>query len=166
MFVWLFGGVLMAFRTGEGRKVVARPKPEKKAGKPKRFAATSRLLWRLVRVRGLVESVARLSVRLLPCFTFRRRYLDFRAGLEDPADTALLLGPVYLKAMFANLWTDDNIRLVPAFEGEPYLEGEGGIGVRLYPIRTVPPLLVFLSRPSTLKALIVLVHWKWRRKQN
>ena len=174
-FGWLFGRVRKTFRTGEGRKVPARPKaekaparpkPEKEAGKPRGVAATGRLLWRLVRVRGLVESVARLSGRLLHCFSLRRLYLDFRAGLEDPADTALLLGPMCLKAMFADLWTRDSIRLVPAFEGEPFLEGQGGIGIRLYPIRTVPPLLAFLFNPSTLKTLIVVVRWKWRKGQN
>ncbi len=161
---WLFGRVRKAFRTGEGRKVAARPKPEEKAGKPRRAADTGRLVWRLVRVRGLAKSVARLFGRLLPNFSLRRLYLDFRAGLEDPADTALLLGPVCLEAMFADLWTRHSIRLVPAFEGELFLEGEGGIGFRLYPIRTVPPLLAFLFNPSTLKTLIVLANWKWRRR--
>ncbi len=161
---WLFGRLRKAFRTGEERKVPALPKPEKKAGKPRAVVSTGRLLWRLVRVSGLVESVARLWGRLLHCFSIRRLYLDFRAGLEDPADTALLLGPVCLKAMFVNLWTGDDIRLVPVFEGEPFLEGQGGIGVRLYPIRTVPPLLAFLFNPSTLKTLIVVVRWKWRRR--
>jgi len=119
-----------------------------------------------VMVRGLAESVARLSVRLPHCCSLRRLYLDFRAGLEDPADTVLLVGPVCWKAMCADLWTSHSIRLVPAFEGEPFLEGQGAMDVRLYPIKTVPPLLAFLFHPSTLKTLIVLVRWKWRRRQN
>lgn len=168
---WLFGRVRKTFRSGEGRKAPARPKPEKKVGKPREKAGkargaadTGRLLWSLVRVHGLFESVVRLFGRLLHSFSLRRLYLDFRAGLEDPADTALLLGPVCLKAMCADLWARDSIRLVPAFEGEPFLEGEGGIGVRLYPISAVPPLLAFLFNPSTLKTLIVLANWKWRRR--
>ena len=172
-FEWLFGRVRKTFRSGEGRKAPARPKPKKKAGKPgkksdkpREAADTSRLLWRLVKVHGLAGNVARLPWRLLHCFSLRRFYLDFRAGLEDPADTALLLGPVFLKAMFADLWTRDTIRLVPAFEGELFLEGEGGIGTRLYPIRMVSPVLAFLFNPSTLKTIIILVNWKWRRKQD
>ena len=164
-FEWLFGRVRKTFRTGEGRKAPARPKPEKKkTGRPRRAADMGRLLWRLVRQHGLFESVARLFRRLLHSFSLRRLHLDFRAGLGDPADTALLLGPLCLKAMCLNQWTRHSISLVPAFEGEPFLEGDGGIGVRLYPIRTVPPLLAFLFNPSTLKTLIVLVNWKWRRR--
>jgi len=166
-FEWLFGRVRKAFRTGEGPKKPARPKPEKKkAGKPRGAADTSRLFWRLVKVRGLAANIVRLPWRLLRCFSLRRLYLDFRAGLEDPADTALLLGPVCLKAMSADLCTHHSIRIVPAFEGEPFLEGQGEIGIRLYPIRLVPPLLAFVFNPSTLKTLIVLASWKWRRRQD
>ncbi len=165
-FEWLFGRVRKAFRTGEGRKAPARPKPEKKAGRPRRDADTGRLLSRLVRVRGLVESVARLLRRLLHSVSLRSLDLDFRAGLEDPADTVLLVGPLCWEAMCADLWTRHSIRLVPAFEGEACLEGQGAMDVRLYPIKTVPPLLAFLFHPSTLKTLIVLVRWKWRRRQN
>jgi len=165
-FEWLFGRVRKAFLMGEGRKAPARPKPEKKAGRPRGAADTGRLFRRLVTVRGLVESVARLSGRLLHCCSLRRLYLDFRAGLEDPVDTVLLVGPVCWKAMCADLWTSHSIKLVPAFEGEPFLEGQGAMDVRLYPIRTVPPLLAFLFNPSTLKTFIILVRWKWRKRQD
>jgi hypothetical protein len=171
---WLFGRVKKTFRSGgdgdepsraaREEKKEAR-KREKKQGKrrsPDKDSAA--LVWRILHIRGLARSIRLLARRLFKCFRLRSLFVDFRVGMEDPADTALVVGTVSQAAMFADMFTTYDFRVIPAFENEWYLEGEGGLDLRLYPIQLVPPVLAFLFSPSTLRVAGTLIRWKTRRK--
>ena len=43
---------------------------------------------------------------------------DFSIGLEDPVDTALIVGPAGAASVLLNVYTYHNIWVIPAFEGE------------------------------------------------
>lgn len=172
---WLFGRVKKSFRSGEDGEQLARAvritdekearKAEKKPGKrrsPDKDSAA--LVWRILHIRGLARSIRLLARRLFKCFRLRSLFVDFRVGMEDPADTALVVGTVSQAAMFADMFTAYDFRVIPAFENEWYLEGEGGLDLRLYPIQLVPPVLAFLFSPSTLRVAGTLIRWKTRRK--
>jgi hypothetical protein len=116
-----------------------------------------------VHVPGLLRSVARTLGRLIRCIQVRSLAVDFRADLGDPADTAMVVGAVSQVAMFADLWSPYSFRLMPAFEGEPLLDGEAELAVRLRPISTVPAVLGLVCAPSTLKAIVLVARSRWKK---
>ncbi|NLE94129.1 MAG: hypothetical protein GX600_00405 [Dehalococcoidia bacterium] len=167
---WPFGRVGKTFRSGSGGPASPKASAEKKAkektkaGRTGRTAgANARLVWDVVHVPGLWRSIVRLLRRLRGCIGIRTLSADFRAGLGDPADTAMYVGPVSQAAMFAGLWSPWSLRLVPTFEAEPVIEGEGRLSVRIIPISLVPPVIAFLCAPSTLRTLVLLVRSRWKR---
>ena len=99
---WLFGRVSKESCTGQGKAEPAAAKPEKKksgkqlkekeAGRRKSAAANARFAWDLLNCPGLLRSVERLLGRLLRCVRIRSLGADFRVGLGDPADTAMIVG--------------------------------------------------------------------------
>ncbi len=164
---WLFGRVSKTVRAGEGgakapKAAAANRKKEGGRGRRTRRAG-GRLAWDLVHISGLLRSVVRLVVRLIRCIRVKTLSVDFRAGLGDPADTAMIVGAASQAALFADLWSPYSFRLVPEFGGEPLLDGRAEFGARLRPIRTVPPLLAFLFAPSTIKVVVLLVRSRWTK---
>ena len=160
---WLFGRMGKTFRAGEGGSkapgAAAKKKKTKKGGRGRRSGrATGRLAWDVVRTPGLVRSVVRTVGRLVRCIKIRALAVDFRADLGDPADTAMVVGAVSQVAMFADLWSPYSLRLLPVFEGEPLLDGEAELAVRLRPICTVPAVLGLVFAPSTLRAIVLVAR--------
>ena len=69
---------------------------------------------------------------------------DFRLGLDDPAETALVFGPAGVTSVLLNLQTGHDIWLLPALEGE-ILQGHLNARFRWRPIRLVRPVISLLS---------------------
>lgn len=162
---WLFGRVGASFGAGEGTEKPSKPgkpKPEKKPKKRRTGLRNGRLAWDLLHVHGLLRSVARLVVGLLRCIKVRTLRADFRVDLGDPADTAMLVGPLAQTAMFAGILSPYSFRLMPAFDGT-LLDGEAELAARLRPLMVIPPLLGFLFSASTLRAIIVVVRSRWKK---
>ncbi len=167
---WLFGRVGKTFHTGAEASASPKAPAEKKAKRKSRAGRTgtsaganARLVWDVVHVSGLLRSIGRLVRRLRGCIRLRALSADFRAGLGDPMDTAMYVGPVSQAAMFADLWSPWSLRLVPAFDAEPVIEGEGQLSARVRPICLVPPVIAFLCAPSTLKTVVIVVRSRWKR---
>lgn len=164
---WLFGRVSKTLRTGEGgakppKAAVARK--TRRGGRARRSGrAIGRLGWDIVHVPGLLRSVARTLGRLIRCIQVRSLAVDFRADLGDPADTAMVVGVVSQAVMFADLWSPYSFRLMPAFEGEPLLDGEAELAVRVRPVSMIPPLFGFIFSSSTLKALVLVIRSRWKK---
>jgi hypothetical protein len=162
---WLFGRVGTAFGAGEGGAKPSKPGKPKAEKKPKKRRAglrNGRLAWDLLHVQGLLRTAVRLVVRLLRCIKVRTLRVDFRVDLGDPADTAMLVGPLAQAAMFADIWSPWSFRLMPAFDGT-LLDGEAELAARLRPIAVVFPLLGFLFSASTLRAIVVVVRSRWKK---
>jgi hypothetical protein len=165
---WLFGRVSKTLRTGEGGakppKAPSAEKKKKTGGRTGRSAsANARLAWDLLTVPGLLRSACRMVSRLFHCIKVRSLAVDFRADLGDPADTAMVVGVVSQAVMFADLWCPYSFRLMPAFEGEPLLDGEAELAVRLRPINAVPAVLGLVCAPSTLKAIVLVARSRWKK---
>ena len=69
---------------------------------------------------------------------------DFRIGLEDPVDTALILGPAGAASVLLNVYTDYNVWVIPALEGE-ICQGYFYVRFRWRPIRLFRPVVDFLA---------------------
>jgi hypothetical protein len=165
---WLFGRVKKTFHSGQGEekrsegRAAKKSKARKKASGKKASWRTGRLVLRLVRSRGLVRSVGRLVVRLIRCIRVRRLELDFAADLGDPADTAMIVGALSQLARMVGSWSPWSFRLRPAFYGEPLLDGEVALAVRVRPICALPPVLAFLFSPSMLMAILLVLRSRWQ----
>ena len=68
---------------------------------------------------------------------------NFRLGLADPADTALVFGPAGAASVLLNLYTNHNIWLIPALEGET-IQGYLNAKFRWLPIILFRPFTRFL----------------------
>ncbi len=172
---WLFGRVKKTYRSSAGAQKSEKKsvlKPGKDEGAPKREKARNavatagskgHLAWQLVSLPGLWRSVIRLVVRLFRCIRVRELRSDFRVDLGDPVDTALIVGGVSQAAMMANVRSEYAFRVTPSFLGDPVVDGEAVMAVRLRPICTVPPLLRFLFSLSTLRAMVLVVRYRCRK---
>jgi hypothetical protein len=168
---WLFGRVKKEFRSSAGRKqAVSAPagkpaKAEKESGKRRTSGwRTARLVYRIVRIRGLLSSARRLVARTVRCFRLRTVSFDFRAGLDDPCDTAIVVGTLSSVTALVAARSRRHLRLSPALEDGPVLEGEADLLLRVFPICLVPPVGAFLFSYSTIRVLIVLIQWRLARK--
>jgi hypothetical protein len=82
--------------------------------------------------------------------------VDFRLGLDDPADTALLLGPAGAASVLLNLYTAYDIRVIPILEGETcqgYLKAK----FRWLPIQSFQSLAAFLFSKTGRQMVELLV---------
>ncbi len=175
--VWLFGRVQKAFHTRVGARrpleaPAARKKEEKrpsagpkKEGKGEAAVEAGRLVWDLLHIPGLLCNVVRMVVRLTRCIKVRLLRVDFRVDLDDPADTALFVGAASQAAMIADLCSSYSFRLMPAFDGEALLDGEAVLAVRLRPICTVSPLVRFVFAQSALRAIVLVIRTRWKKRE-
>ena len=161
---WLFGLVSKELRKGkkepeEKRKVVK--------GKPKRRkrGIRARTVLRILRTKGLLRRLGRLLRDIVSRLTIRQFRIDFRIGLDDPADTGLLFAIIGPATFFLGCSWRHQINVEPSFEDEAVFEGYLYGTVRLRPIQLVPPCMRFVFSLSTIRVLKVLVLAKWKRRK-
>lgn len=165
-FEWLFGRVKRSFRSGGKREDSARATTgqvqtsEENAKKKRRPPALgqSRFIVSIIRTRGLGQSLGRLLRRLVRHVRVTSVSADFRIGLDDPCDTALVVGTQ--SAAMMTVSKGRQFRLEPAFEGAPVLEGAAIVRIRLFPVTLLFPVLAFLLSPSTWRVFVTLIRWK------
>lgn len=152
---WLFGLV----KKGSGKR---KRKPLKKARKKGRqdwsFLA-------LLRTRGLVGKLVRLLKDILRHLKIRDLEVDFEVGLGDPADTALLVGGIWLPTFLLGTQTNHLIKVVPAFDDEAVFKGHAHISLRIIPVQLVPAFVRFgFSQPGR-KIIKALIFRRWKEKK-
>ena len=150
--IWLFG--LVSKELGKGKR-----KPEKKR------KITAKTLFEILQVEGLVKKLCDLGKDILSRVRVRELRANFKLGLDDPADTALLFGPIYTATLFLGSFCPHEIAVQPSFNGEAVCEGYLYGAVRLRPIQVVTPLTKFAFSLATVRAVKILVRSKWKRKK-
>lgn len=161
---WLFG--LVSKEVGKGRK-----KPEEKKSliedkrKHEERIITARTIFEILRIEGLIKNLKTLFKDILGHIRVRELRAYFRVGLDDPADTALLFGPVAAIATFLDSSYAYDIALQPSFDGEAVFEGYLHGAVRLQPIQLIAPIARFAFSLSTVRAVKILVMAKWKKKK-
>ena len=153
---WLFGLVSKEITRAKKKK----PKEKKRKGRIK-----ARTIFKILRTRGLLEQLRRLLWDIFRQLHIRDLRVNFRVGLDDPADTALLFALIGPATFFLGSSRVHEIRIEPSFEDEVVFEGYLHGAVRLVPIQLATPILRFVFSLATIRAVKVLVLTKWKRKK-
>jgi hypothetical protein len=153
--VWLFG--LVSKDLKRGKKKPSKRKPRKRRG--------GRGIFRILRTKGLLRQLKALVMDILGCLKIRDLSIDFRVGLDNPADTGLLFATIGPSLIFLSPSVRRSISIKPSFEVEAVLEGYAQAAVRLRPIRLLVPLLRFVFSLAFLRVIKTVVLAKWKRKK-
>ena len=154
---WLFGLLKKEIR--------AKKKPTKKKKKQK-LGEGRKWLWaafRIIRIKGMLKELSRLVKGILNSLKIRELRVNLKVGLDDPADTAFLVGIINSSRLFWKPSFPHEIDIRADYEGEVFLEGYTHLTVRVLPIQIVVSLLRFLFSWSTMKAMRILVVAKWKK---
>ncbi|UEC42794.1 MAG: hypothetical protein METHAR1v1_870002 [Methanothrix sp.] len=137
----------------------------------RRGRGTFRIALAVLRTEGFLESLSRLLRSLLGTLQLRSLSIDMRIGLPDPAETGEAFGLISAALAPLKAFSPVRARIVPSFAGEEIAGSVEG-GLRIWPIKAVPPITRFLlSSPpwrAGWKAASALwwegMAWKrWRR---
>ena len=153
---WLFGLVSKEITRAKKKK----PKEKKRKGRIK-----ARTIFKILRTRGLLGQLRRLLWDIFRQLHIRDLRVNFRVGLDDPADTALLFALIGPATFFLGSSRVHEIRIEPSFEDEVVFEGYLHGAVRLVPIQLATPILRFVFSLATIRTVKVLVLTKWKRKK-
>ena len=153
---WLFGLVSKEITRAKKKK----PKEKKRKGRIK-----ARTIFKILRTRGLLGQLRRLLWDIFRQLHIRDLRVNFRVGLDDPADTALLFALIGPATFFLGSSQVHEIRIEPSFEDEVVFEGYLHGAVRLVPIQLATPILRFVFSLAAIRAVKVLVLTKWKRKK-
>ena len=153
---WLFGLVSKEITRAKKKK----PKEKKRKGRIK-----ARTIFKILRTRGLLGQLRRLLWDIFRQLHIRDLRVNFRVGLDDPADTALLFALIGPATFFLGSSQVHEIRIEPSFEDEVVFEGYLHGAVRLVPIQLATPILRFVFSLATIRTVKVLVLTKWKRKK-
>ena len=161
---WLFGLVRKEVWRGRGRpKEEARVIEEKRKRGERRI--TARTIFEILRTKGLLRRLKRLIKDILGRVKVRELQVDFRVGLDNPADTALAFGAIGVATVFLGSSCPHQIEVWPSFDGEAVLEGYSHGELRLWPIQLVIPFMRFVLSLPAIRAVKILVLAKWKRKK-
>jgi len=161
-FSWLFGLV--------SREIIRKKeRPAEKRGaakaKKKRWRLDTRVMFSILRTKGVLRRLKELLKDMFSCFNFRELVADFKIGLDDPADTGLLFAIIGPATVFFGSSHLHQIRVEPSFGGDAVFQGYSHGTVRLHPIRLVPPFLKFIFSLTTIRVARILILSKWKRKK-
>lgn len=164
--VWLFGLVskeLSREKKKAEEKKVLKKKVLKEKPKKKRRARFG-VIFEILKVRGLLGQFKSLLRGVIRSFRISQLEADFKIGLDNPADTGLLLAVIGPATLFLNRSFPHQIRVQPSFT-EAVFEGFSSGNLSLRPIQLVPPLVRFIFSLATIRVLKILALTKWKRKR-
>lgn len=163
--VWLFG--LVSKEVGKGKKKPAEKKRVVTEAKPKRKRKRIRAetIFKIMRTKGLLKQFKNLLRDILGRLKIRDLAVDFRVGLDNPADTGLLFALIGPTAFFLDSSRVHQIKVEPSFGDGAVCEGYLHGAVRLWPVQLVVPFLRFVFSLATIRVVKILVVSKWKRKK-
>ena len=157
---WLFG---LVNKELSREKKKARKKKEAAEEKPKKKRRVGfGTILEILKARGLAGQFKNLLRGVIRAFRISQLEGNFRVGLDNPADTGLLLAVIGPVIHILNRSFPYRIRVQPSFT-EAILEGFSSGNLSIRPIRLVPPLLRFVFSLATVRVLKILVLTKWKR---
>jgi hypothetical protein len=154
---WLFGLFKKDIRV---KKKPTKKKEKKKLGEGRKW------LWaafRIIRTKGMLKRLRRLVKGILDSIKIRELQVNLKVGLDDPADTAFLVGIINAPCLFWKPSFPHEVDIRADYEGEVFLEGYTHLTVRVLPIQIVVPVLRFLFSWNSMKAMRILVVTKWKK---
>ena len=147
---WLFGLVGKDLGGGENAN---EPKDEEKPKKQGRRSKRSpRPFLAAIRTRGFPGQSLRFARRMLRAIRVRELNLGLQIGLGDPAETGQLLGLVSPVTACVGAIPGVQMSVEPDFYEETFRSYCNG-SVRIYPIRMVPPMVLFALSLTSFRGL-------------
>ena len=146
---WLFGLIGKDIRSKKKQaKVKVKVKKKKRSVKP---------LLAIVRTRGFLKRLLLFIKDIIRRIEIRNTYVHLTLGLADPADTGFLFAAVTPLLTFAGVQKPNiGINIQPDFDQEK-LWGYAKGNLRLYPIRFIKPLLLFIFSLTTLRVIKAVI---------
>jgi len=132
--------------TKRGERGVDRDEVEEK--KPEGGLSSSRAALELLRTEGFLRNLTRLLRGLFGAVRVQFLKIEIKLGLEDPADTAEVVGLLWAVLIPLESLSPIKSRIDPSFSEEA-LEGSFEGRLRIVPIKIIPPLARFLLSPPT-----------------
>ena len=160
---WLFGLVHKDLRRPREKPEERKEEAPSRRERRRRPLSTAALL-DILEIRGLFRRLFDLAGDILKKTTVSEMRVCFRAGLDDPCDTALLIGPAAAGAMLLSGTLDRPIELEPAFD-EAVFEGRADFAARLRPIVVTAALARFAFSPVAARAVLILIRDRWKRRK-
>jgi hypothetical protein len=161
-FSWFFG---LVSREVTGKKKKPKEKKVAAEAKEKRRWKDARVMFSILRTKGVLRHLKELLKGVFSCLKFRDLVADFKIGLGDPADTGLLFAFIGPATAFLGSSHPHQIRFEPSFGEDAVLQGYSQGTVRLRPIQLAPPFLKFVFSFTALRIIKTLVSSKWKRKK-
>jgi len=152
---WLFGLI--------GKDIsVGRKQAKVKGNKEKKKKRSVKPLLAVVRTRGFLKRLLRFIRDIIRRIEIRNLHVNLNLGLADPADTGFLFAAVTPLLIFVAVRKPIiDINIQPDFDQEK-LSGYANGELRVYPIKFIKPLLLFIFSLTTLRAVKTII--KSRRK--
>jgi len=147
---WLFGliGKDIRSKKKQAKVKVKKKKKKKRSVKP---------LLAIVRTRGFLKRLLLFIKDIIRRIEIRNTYVHLTLGLADPADTGFLFAAVTPLLTFAGVQKPNiGINIQPDFDQEK-LWGYAKGNLRLYPIRFIKPLLLFIFSLTTLRVIKAVI---------
>ena len=166
---WLFG--LVRRELSKGKKKPGKEKPEEKKAvlkskpKAKRRKGGAKLIFNLLRTRGLPRQIKKLVAGMFRPLKIRDFGADFRIGLDNPADTGMLFAAIGPALLLLSSAFPHRMRMQPSFADGAVFEGYLHGTLRLRPIQLIIPVLGFVFSLPVFRAMKTLAWSKWKRKR-
>lgn len=159
---WFFGLVNKEI-TKKEEQPIKKQKTIKPKRKPKEKVIRVKVLLQILRVKGLLKQVKSLLRDTLKRVRLDTLEVDFKLGLDDPADTGLIFAFIGPAACLFNAFLPDRVKIQASFAGEAVLEGSLDIALRFVPWLVVIPLLRFIFSPPGFRVTKILLVAKCKR---
>jgi len=158
---WLFGLVTKDISRNKIRKEKRESGGKIRPGKRPGF----RSILSILKTKGLLRQLRILIRNTFHHVKVQDFILDCRAGLDDPADTAVLYGVLGPAVRLIDSPFTRNINLQPSFEGDLVFEGYSEATIRVQPIMLFYPALRFALSLPVMRVIKKLAWMKWKRKK-
>jgi len=161
---WLFGLVSREVRREKKKPEAEKGKLEGKR-KLRERGESVRLVFEILRTKGLLSQIIRLLRDVLSHLKFREFGANLRVGLDNPADTGLLFAFIAPANLLLSSFFPREIRVQPSFADEAVLDGYLYGAARLWPIQLITPIMGSVFSLPTMRAMKTLVSAKWKMKR-
>ena len=149
---WLFGLVGKDLGGGENGKESKEEEEEKPKKRGRRGKRSPRTFLAAIRTRGFPRHSLRFAGRMLRAIRVRELNLGLQIGLGDPAETGRLLGLLSPVAACVGAIPGVHVSVEPDFYQETF-RGYCNGSARIYPIRMVPPIVLFALSLTSFRGL-------------
>ncbi len=153
---WLFGLITKEIKNQKKpRRAKSEARKKKKKAKKKR-GKNIRLIFALLRTRGLIPALTRFLWNILRQIHIRELKIELRLGMGDPGETGMLFGLMGPLLLNTRTLLPLDIQIKPDFLNAS-LHGNCQATIRLIPIQFIMAFVILLASPTTVRVIKTLL---------